>query len=35
LSPTHTQGACLLRQYLDGVKETWRVWLAFGTGVSS
>ena len=24
-----------LREYLDGVKETWRVWLGFGTGVSS
>jgi hypothetical protein len=35
LSPAHIQGACLLRQYLDGVKETWRVWLGFGTGVSS
>ncbi len=29
------RGARLLRQYLDGVKETWRVWLGFGTGVSS
>ena len=35
LSPNHIQGARLLRQYLDGVKETWRVWLGFGTGVSS
>jgi hypothetical protein len=35
LSPRHVRGACLLRQYLDGVKETWRVWLGFGTGVSS
>ena len=35
LNPKHFQGACLLRQYLDGVKETWRVWLGFGTGVSS
>jgi hypothetical protein len=26
-------GARLLREYLDGVKETWRVWLGFGTGV--
>jgi hypothetical protein len=35
LNPKHIQGARLLRQYLDGVKETWRVWLGFGTGVSS
>ncbi len=35
LSPRHIQGARLLRQYLDAVKETWRVWLGFGTGVSS
>jgi hypothetical protein len=33
LSPGHVRGACLLREYLDGVKETWRVWLGFGTGV--
>ncbi len=35
LNPKHIEGARLLRQYLDGVKETWRVWLGFGTGVSS
>ena len=35
LSPNHIHGARLLRQYLDGVKETWRAWLGFGTGVSS
>ena len=35
LNPIHIQGARLLREYLDGVKETWRVWLGFGTGVSS
>ena len=35
LSPGHVQGARLLREYLDGVKETWRVWLGFGTGVGS
>jgi len=35
LNPVHIQGARLLRQYLDGVKETWRVWLGFGTGVTS
>ena len=33
LSPGHVRGARLLREYLDGVKETWRVWLGFGTGV--
>ena len=33
LSPGHVHGARLLREYLDGVKETWRVWLGFGTGV--
>jgi hypothetical protein len=35
LNPRHIHGARLLREYLDGVKETWRVWLGFGTGVSS
>ncbi len=35
LDPRHIRGAGLLRQYLDGVKETWRVWLGFGTGVTS
>ena len=35
LSPRHVEGARLLREYLDGVKETWRVWLGFGTGVGS
>jgi hypothetical protein len=35
LNPRHIRGATLLRQYLDGVKETWRVWLGFGTGVES
>jgi hypothetical protein len=33
LSPGHVRGARLLREYLDAVKETWRVWLGFGTGV--
>ena len=33
LSPGYVRGARLLREYLDGVKETWRVWLGFGTGV--
>ncbi len=35
LNPSHIRGAAALRQYLDGAKETWRVWLGFGTGVSS
>jgi hypothetical protein len=35
LSPGHVRGARLLREYLDGVKETWRVWLGFGTGVGA
>jgi hypothetical protein len=35
LSPGYVRGARLLREYLDGVKETWRVWLGFGTGVSA
>ncbi len=35
LDPRHIRGAGLLRQYLDGVKETWRVWLGVGTGVTS
>lgn len=33
LSPRHVEGARMLREYLDAVKETWRVWLGFGTGV--
>jgi hypothetical protein len=33
LNPEHIEGASSLRQYLDAVKETWRVWLGFGTGV--
>jgi hypothetical protein len=35
LNPKHIEGARLLRQYLDDVKATWRVWLGFGTGVTS
>jgi hypothetical protein len=35
LNPAHIAGARALRQYLDGAKETWRVWLGFGTGVTS
>jgi hypothetical protein len=35
LNPGHIRGARLVREYLDGVKETWRVWLGFGTGVTA
>lgn len=35
INPRHVEGARLLREYLEGVKETWRVWLGFGTGVSA
>jgi hypothetical protein len=35
LAPAHAEGARQLRQYLEEVRETWRVWLGFGTGVSS
>jgi hypothetical protein len=34
LAPAHAEGARQLRQYLETVRETWRVWLGFGTGVS-
>jgi hypothetical protein len=33
LAPAHAEGARVLREHLEGVRETWRVWLAFGTGV--
>jgi hypothetical protein len=34
LAPDHAEAAHRLRQYLEDVKETWRVWLGFGTGVT-
>jgi hypothetical protein len=34
LAPDHAEAAHRLRQYLEDVKETWRVWLAFGTGIA-
>jgi hypothetical protein len=34
LAPAHAEGARQLREHLDAVRETWRVWLGFGTGVS-
>ncbi len=33
LAPAHAEAAGRLGTYLDDVKETWRVWLGFGTGV--
>jgi hypothetical protein len=32
LAPEHVEGARLLRQHVEAVRECWRVWLAFGTG---
>jgi hypothetical protein len=33
LAPAHAEAAHRLRGYLEDVKETWRLWLGFGTGV--
>ncbi|HEY3011621.1 MAG TPA: hypothetical protein VGJ36_02650 [Gemmatimonadales bacterium] len=33
LAPTHAEAAGRLAGYIEDVKETWRVWLGFGTGV--
>ena len=33
LAPAHAEAAGRLAAYIDDVKETWRVWLGFGTGV--
>ena len=33
LSPNHAEAAGRLGSYIEDVKETWRVWLGFGTGV--
>lgn len=33
LAPGHAEAAGRLSGYIDDVKETWRVWLGFGTGV--
>jgi hypothetical protein len=35
LAPEHAEAAHRLRGYLEDVKETWRVWLGFGTGVTA
>lgn len=34
LAPEHAEAAHRLPGYLEDVKETWRVWLGFGTGVA-
>jgi hypothetical protein len=34
LAPDHAEAAHRLRGYLEDVKEAWRVWLGFGTGVA-
>jgi hypothetical protein len=33
LAPAHAEAAGRLAGYILDVKETWRVWLGFGTGV--
>ncbi len=33
LAPEHVEGARLLRLHVEAVRECWRVWLGFGTGV--
>ena len=33
LAPVHAEAAGRLGGYIQDVKETWRVWLGFGTGV--
>jgi hypothetical protein len=33
LSPTHAEASGRLASYIEDVKESWRVWLGFGTGV--
>lgn len=33
LAPEHVEGARELRLHVEAVRECWRVWLAFGTGV--
>ena len=35
LAPDHAEAAARLGSYIEDVKETWRVWLGFGTGVRS
>jgi hypothetical protein len=33
LAPAHFEAAHRLGTYIDDVKETWRLWLGFGSGV--
>jgi hypothetical protein len=33
LAPEYVEGARLLRQHVESARESWRLWLAFGTGV--
>jgi hypothetical protein len=33
LAAEHVEAAKLLRQHVEAARETWRVWLAFGTGM--
>jgi hypothetical protein len=33
LAPAYAEAAGRLGSYIEDVKETWRVWLGFGTGV--
>ncbi len=33
LAPPHVEGARLLRRHVEAARESWRVWLAFGTGI--
>jgi hypothetical protein len=33
LAPALVESARRLREHLDASRETWRVWLGFGTGV--
>ena len=33
LAPAFVETARRLREHLDGARETWRVWLGFGTGI--
>jgi hypothetical protein len=35
LAPEFTEGARLLRIHVDAARETWQVWLAFGTAIPS
>ncbi len=34
LATEHIEGARLLRLHVEAARETWRVWLAFGTGIA-